>query len=555
MALTLGTQFQVDTDGDDLVRFEGLTSTTGIALYSSAASGIEARHLTNTGGTITGGTVLVVDANQADTITICRLTDTTALIGYAYGATHRTRILTVSGTTLSASAVKNMTDTGIDYNTCKLLDTNKVIYCYSNSSLDGVARILSISGTTITENAAFTYYSAFDAHHNSIDVIDTARVVCCWVNSNNNRVTGEILDISGTTITGNAETSTSGFGGSLTGDSSIDVSVQDSFNQVVIVAANGVLTGRRGIWDYSGSTLNTGPTKILNSGGGAANAIGNAYMGNDLNITVINDTGGTVLFISEYNSNTDTSVDTDTSVSTVAGTSSLHVRTLPGSQTAISVWEGTTESITISLASINTFRFLGFDADNANLYASGLKDQATLKLYDYDLATLTESGTASFGSGTETELDEKTRGIFPRVKSMADGELYLYGRDGNNVQVQYNDQNGTLGWQDIGPGTATWGADKYAVALMTAPTYTDDVIAVFSDNDIYRVRAGTSIWTKTGDAGTVLLTAVRHPTSFNRILTGGTAAGTVEYSNNFGASFGDVSGTALGTINAFEVSL
>jgi hypothetical protein len=139
---------------------------------------------------------------------------------------------------------------------------------------------------------------------------------------------------------------------------------------------------------------------------------------------------------------------------------------------------------------------------------------------------------------------------------MADQVLYLRGRDGNNVQVQYNDQNGTLGWIDVGPGTATWGTAKYAAALLTAPTYTDDVIAVFSDDDIYRTRFGTETWVKMGDAGTNLRAAARHiGNRFNEILVGGIAAGTAEWSNNFGASFGDVSGTALGTINAFEVSL
>jgi hypothetical protein len=93
------------------------------------------------------------------------------------------------------------------------------------------------------------------------------------------------------------------------------------------------------------------------------------------------------------------------------------------------------------------------------------------------------------------------------------------------------------------------------VGLLTAPTYTDDVIAVFSDDDVYRTRFGTSTWVKMGDAGSGLRAAVRHPNNFNEIMVGGTAAGTVEWSNNFGASFGDVSGTALGTINAFEVSL
>lgn len=206
-------------------------------------------------------------------------------------------------------------------------------------------------------------------------------------------------------------------------------------------------------------------------------------------------------------------------------------------------------------AAVNTFRFLGFDADNENLYASGLKDAATLQLFDYDLPTLTEAGTTSFGSGTDGELDALTRGIFPVIKPMADQVLYLRGRDGNNVQVQYNDQNGTLGWVDLGPGTATWGTAKYAAGLLTAPTYTDDVIAVFSDDDVYRTRFGTQTWVKMGDAGSGLRGGVRHASRFNEIMTGGTAAGTVEWSNNFGATFGDVSGTALGTINTFEVSL
>lgn len=204
---------------------------------------------------------------------------------------------------------------------------------------------------------------------------------------------------------------------------------------------------------------------------------------------------------------------------------------------------------------ITAFRFLGFDADNENLYASGLKDAATLQLFDYDLPTLTEAGTASFGSGTDAELDALTRGVFPVIKPMADQVLYLRGRDGNNVQVQHNDQNGTLGWVDLGPGTATWGTAKYAVGLLTAPTYTDDVIAVFSDDDVYRTRFGTVTWVKMGDAGGGLRAAARQPNRFNEIIAGGTAAGTVEWSNNFGATFGDVSGTILGTVNAFEVSL
>lgn len=189
----------------------------------------------------------------------------------------------------------------------------------------------------------------------------------------------------------------------------------------------------------------------------------------------------------------------------------------------------------------NTFRFLGFDADTGTLMVSGLKDEATLKLFDYDLSTLTENGTASFGSATDSELDAKTRGIFPVTKPLEDDTWYLYGRDGNNVQVQYNNRNGTLGWTDLGPGTATWGTAKYAVTLLTAPMVSDDVIVAFADADVYRTRYGTETWVKMGTAPTGLRAGARHPTKFNELLLAGTVGGTMHYSPNFGASFTDAS--------------
>lgn len=205
---------------------------------------------------------------------------------------------------------------------------------------------------------------------------------------------------------------------------------------------------------------------------------------------------------------------------------------------------------------INAFRFLGFAADTGTLMISGLKDDATLKLYDYDLATLTEGGTASFGSAADADLDNRTLGIFPVSRPASDDVWYLYGNDGNDLQVQYNDRNGTLGWVDLGPGTATWDTAKYAMALMPEPTSPDDVIVAFSDNDVYRTRFGTVTWVKMGDAGGTLRAAARQITNrFNEALFAGTAAGTLEYTNNFGVTFGDVSGTALGVINALAVSL
>jgi hypothetical protein len=90
-----------------------------------------------------------------------------------------------------------MTDTGVSFIDCKLLDTDKVIYVYSDSSLDGVAVVLTISGTTITENATFTYYNAANAYHNVVDIYSTTQAIVVWGNPN---VRAELLDISGTLL-------------------------------------------------------------------------------------------------------------------------------------------------------------------------------------------------------------------------------------------------------------------------------------------------------------------------------------------------------------------
>lgn len=203
------------------------------------------------------------------------------------------------------------------------------------------------------------------------------------------------------------------------------------------------------------------------------------------------------------------------------------------------------------------FRFLGFAADTGTLMVSGLKSGGTLQLFDYDLDTLTESGTTSFGSATDADLDSRTRGIFPMAKPMEDDVWYLYGRDGNNVQVQYNDRSGTAGWVDLSPGTASWGSTKYAVGLFPSSTDSQNVIVAFSDDDVWRTRFGTTSWVQMGDADTGdLRTGARMIANrSNELILAGASAGSVLYSPNSGVAYDDVSGTALGTINAIEVSL
>jgi hypothetical protein len=213
-------------------------------------------------------------------------------------------------------------------------------------------------------------------------------------------------------------------------------------------------------------------------------------------------------------------------------------------------------------------RYLGIAADFGHVYLTSITG-GSLTWYSVPLAgtaapTPTADGTATFGTAAYTDPDTFTRGLYPVVRPGADGVVYVHGRDGSNRQVLLNDSSGTLGFVDVGPGTATWGTAKFCVALMPSQLEPEDVIAAFYDNDIYLIQGfiegsavyGTS-WGKQGDNPTNIRTAARHPTTPDSLYLAGTTTGTVNMSVALGAgAFLSIGGTVVtGTINAIEVSL
>jgi hypothetical protein len=198
-------------------------------------------------------------------------------------------------------------------------------------------------------------------------------------------------------------------------------------------------------------------------------------------------------------------------------------------------------------------RLLKMDSDGGNLFVSGISG-GTLTMYQYSLAGLTVTSTSTFGTCSYTDPDTFTRGIFPVARPGGDGILYAYGRDANNVQVQYRDYNGTLGWVDVGAGTATWVTTKYCVALMPDIFRNDNLIAVFNDGSVYTTDNGTMLWDRQGSVTTTTLrTAARAQTTPEVIYVAGTAAGTIYQSCNNGNTFGAMGTSTMGTINALEV--
>lgn len=208
VTITFGTKKQIDSSEGTRNNIVKLTSTTAIAIYSSTGDGLQARHLTLSGGIISEGAELTIDgaSGLVNYARSAKLTDTSVLLVYFFGNTHRARVITVSGTTLTANSATNLTATiGVRFNSVSALSSTSCIYVYANSSDNGITRILSISGTAVTEGAFFQYDTT-GAFNNSVVALSPTKAVVCWNDNNNSlRPTGEVLNISGTTITGNAD--------------------------------------------------------------------------------------------------------------------------------------------------------------------------------------------------------------------------------------------------------------------------------------------------------------------------------------------------------------
>jgi hypothetical protein len=199
----------------------------------------------------------------------------------------------------------------------------------------------------------------------------------------------------------------------------------------------------------------------------------------------------------------------------------------------------------------NAFRLLGTANDSTILYLTGLKDQATLQLYRYALDDLSEDATIpTFGATTDSELDALTTELKPIVRPGSDGILFMFGRDGDQYQLQVSTDSGAA-WLDI--SDAAWASDKVCIDLAINPLDPSDLLATFTDNDLYRSVDGGQTWVKTGDAAGTLRRAARYPTRPGELLLAAQAADTAYFTPNAGASFEDVSDT-IGTINAIEVS-
>ncbi len=169
-----------------------MTATTAIVVYFDGTD-LVCRLLTYSGASLSPGAIATIDAGfsaaDTDRTSGTRLSDTAAMYMYISGATNFV-ILTVSGTSVSVGSITGLSsEVG---NSIDALNATNAIYVGRRTSLpvnDIEARVLSVSGTTITANALFTFDTNANTSTGAPEVTALTATEACsiWRDTTTNR--------------------------------------------------------------------------------------------------------------------------------------------------------------------------------------------------------------------------------------------------------------------------------------------------------------------------------------------------------------------------------
>ena len=228
--------------------------------------------LTVDGTTITAGSKFVFNSTYAYTYIMVALSSSKVLVAYmdtgnsSYGTAV---VLTISGTTITAGTKLVFNGAGTDAISAVPLSDSKVLVAYQDSgnSSRGTARILTISGTTITAGGETVFNGTYTAYISSVALSDS-KVLLAYavVISTSYYETAQILTITGTTITASGIETYFDTGNA---DSTFISAVALSDSKVLVAHLDlGSATdyGLATILTISGTTITVGEAGVFNGG-------------------------------------------------------------------------------------------------------------------------------------------------------------------------------------------------------------------------------------------------------------------------------------------------
>lgn len=212
---SLGIIHENPDNGDGDVAFCELSSTSMVAVYNDETDNVAyAKIGTRAAATpnlVAWGTEYAITATDMSSIIVVKLSGTSFVIVYKNVSTGAVQAVaaTVSGTAItfgSAAGISAGAGTPLG---ASLVDTNKVIIVFDDNATAGKAQIITISGTTISGGSAFTFKAAnifinSTTGKGQVAALSTTTAVVCYKIATTQSAV-QILNISGTTITGNTE--------------------------------------------------------------------------------------------------------------------------------------------------------------------------------------------------------------------------------------------------------------------------------------------------------------------------------------------------------------
>lgn len=226
------------------------------------ADGIDAKVITVSGTTVTGGSAITLDATGALNYSVraVRLEDDKCLVTYYQQSSGRLRaeVLTISGTTITSNTAITIKDVSlsngqINYG-LSLLDTNKALCVVSQDSTgDAYAITLTVSGTSITASAGSTVINDSPTYFNiTLATISTTRALMMYHKGGASvPAYVAILTIDGDTVTKGTDLELDTYN---VGEEKRDAMVVISERNAIISYYTGVTTINYRLLDITGAT-------------------------------------------------------------------------------------------------------------------------------------------------------------------------------------------------------------------------------------------------------------------------------------------------------------
>ena len=206
--LTAGTIMPaIDPANPTFVESIALDSTRFMVIWqhsSGASAEIRARVGTVSGGTITYGTVVTVEAVASATAPVITLLDTdTVLASWAVAATtQNAMVMTISGDVITTNSTSSFTFAGSNQRLDTISPTKAILASGNGSNNQTGAKVLSISGTVITAGATKVVHATYGATPASVVLSPTEIAIAYRTGTGGSgEVYVQLYTLSGTTLT------------------------------------------------------------------------------------------------------------------------------------------------------------------------------------------------------------------------------------------------------------------------------------------------------------------------------------------------------------------